>query len=691
MMKPVYSLLLRNRSSFILLTMLLFSCASGAFGQVVTYDAIATSAGSTSFTTPSTATWAHTCTGNDRVLVVSIAQDKGFNGTNEVVSITYANMVLTKQVQTSNGNYEAELWYLIAPATGTNNIVMTCTSPTINYVATSISFTNAQQTPGSLIGDTNGGTGNSATTTGATAAVSTSASDMVINNFVYRGFATSPAISGTLDARNIAQASFGQIWGGCQTKQGTGSAISSQYDWLDQTSNEWAVSSMVLRSTTACSQPTTQASTISFDAETETSIDLSWVRGNGDRVLVVCKAGTAPSGPADGVTYTASATLGVGDDVGSSSYAVYDGTGSSVTVTGLTAGTEYYFEISEYSTAGPCYKQTPEDGSHATACAQPGTQASAISFDVETATTIDLSWVRGDGDNVLVVCKTGSAPTAPAGGLSYTANAVFASGDDVGANSYAVYDGTGTSATVTDLAAGTDYYFEIWEYNAAGSCYKAIPESGNHITSCDPPITQASGISFDAATYTTLDLSWVRGDGDNVLVVCKTGSAPTDPTNGTSYTANAVFTAGDDVGSSSYAVYDGTGTSVVVAGLAPATLYYFEIWEYSAAGSCYKTTPEEGSESTVLNTSYDELNKVEHFTVFPNPAIEEFMYSFSGFDKNVQVELFSISGQLIKHESVVSVDGKYQGTFSINDLATGLYIVKISDGKNASQLKLSKQ
>ncbi|MFT6244824.1 MAG: hypothetical protein ACJA0U_002774 [Salibacteraceae bacterium] len=460
MIKPVYSILFQYRNGLIVLSILLFGSVFGVFGQAVTYDALASNQGATSFGSPAIATWTHPCNGTDRVLVVSIAEDKGALGTNEITGITYNGVALTKQLQTGNGFYEAELWYLIAPATGANNVVITSNTQGMNYVGTSVSFTNAHQSAGNLIGNTNSGTGNSATTTGATASVTpTTANDMIINSFVYRGFNPTPGITGTLDPRNIAQASFNQIWGGCQTKQGSGAAIASQYDWMDQTSNDWAVSAMVLHS----------------------------------------------------------------------------------------------------------------------------------------------------------------------------------------------------------------------------------------IADCTLPIVQASGISFDAETSTTIDLSWVRGDGDKVMVVCKAGTIPTGPTNGINYTANAVFATGDDVGSSSYVVYDGTGASVTVTGLTPSSSYYFEIWEYSTLGDCYLTNPEAGNHSTVSLVSYEEIIKIENFKIFPNPASEEFTYSFFGFENSIRIELFNTSGQLMKYETIVSLDGNYQGTLNVSDVAKGLYIVKISDGKNSSQLKLSKQ
>lgn len=575
MTKSFYSVLFKYRNGFIILSALLLFGKVEAYSQSVTYDAISTSQGTTGFG-PATATWSHVCTGTNLVLVVSIAQDKGFAGTNEITGITYGGVSLTKEVQTSNGNFEAELWYLIAPTIGTNDVVITSTSASMQYVGTSVSFTNAHQTASSLIGGSSGGVGLSASSSGAVASVpSVAATDMLINSLVYKGFSTSLVISGTLDARNIAQASFGQIWGGCQTKQGSGAAIASQYDWNDLVANEWAVSSLVLRSSGSCTVPTVQSSGISFNAQ--------------------------------------------------------------------------------------------------------------------TATTMDLSWVRGDGNKVLVVCKTDSVPMDPVNGISYTANSIFSSGDDVGSSSYVVYDGVGTNVSVTGLVAGTDYYFEIWEYNSAGACYNTNSEEGNHSTDCTVPITQASDLSFDAETSTTIDISWVRGDGNKVLVICKTGAAPSDPTSGTSYTADAVFGSGDDVGSNSYAVYDGIGTSVSVTGLTAATDYYFEIWEYNSTGICYRTISEDGNHLTGSALSNDEISKEKGFSVFPNPANEEFMYSYSGFEESVQIEVFSTSGQLVKRETIVALDGSFQGFVRLSDVVKGLYIVRISDGKNSSQLKLAKQ
>lgn len=85
-------------------------------------------------------------------------------------------------------------------------------------------------------------------------------------------------------------------------------------------------------------------------------------------------------------------------------------------------------------------------------------------------TQIVISWTLGTGStNTLVVIKEGSAPSDPVTETSYTASAAFGSGDDLGAGSYVVYNGGGTSVTVTSLNPGTTYYVEAWSLN--GTCY----------------------------------------------------------------------------------------------------------------------------------------------------------------------------------------------------------------------------
>ena len=96
--------------------------------------------------------------------------------------------------------------------------------------------------------------------------------------------------------------------------------------------------------TTDCTTPT---DVTAFTATAgNTTIDLSWTNeACFDEILVVAKATSAvtvtPTG--DGSAYTADAAFGSGTDLGTGEFAVYKGSGTSVTVTGLTNGTTYHF------------------------------------------------------------------------------------------------------------------------------------------------------------------------------------------------------------------------------------------------------------------------------------------------------------------------------------------------------------
>jgi hypothetical protein len=108
----------------------------------------------------------------------------------------------------------------------------------------------------------------------------------------------------------------------------------------------------VFRNTQLATEPSTASSFMSFSSLTANSMTVSWANGNGARRIVALKAsGTPPSvtSPVDATEYTANASFGSGADLGSGWYVIYDGTGSSVSVTNLTLNQQYYCVIFEYN------------------------------------------------------------------------------------------------------------------------------------------------------------------------------------------------------------------------------------------------------------------------------------------------------------------------------------------------------
>lgn len=104
---------------------------------------------------------------------------------------------------------------------------------------------------------------------------------------------------------------------------------------------------------------TTQASAISFSDVQANQLCISWTNGTADKRIVFLKEGTGIfSNPINNTTYTASTNWGTkGTQISSSGYyCVYNNTGSSVTVTNLTANTVYTVQVLEYNgTSGAEY------------------------------------------------------------------------------------------------------------------------------------------------------------------------------------------------------------------------------------------------------------------------------------------------------------------------------------------------
>lgn len=89
--------------------------------------------------------------------------------------------------------------------------------------------------------------------------------------------------------------------------------------------------------TTLAAEPTTQ-STVAFGTRTNTSLVMNFTGGNGGRRVVFVKQGSGVDyTPTDAVAPSGiNAVFGAGTQFGTGNYAVYDGTGTTVTVTGLT-------------------------------------------------------------------------------------------------------------------------------------------------------------------------------------------------------------------------------------------------------------------------------------------------------------------------------------------------------------------
>ncbi|MBA2612660.1 MAG: T9SS type A sorting domain-containing protein [Bacteroidetes bacterium] len=102
---------------------------------------------------------------------------------------------------------------------------------------------------------------------------------------------------------------------------------------------------------------------------------------------------------------------------------------------------------------------------------------------------------------------------------------------------------------------------------------------------------------------------------------------------------------------------------------------------FSPKGLYLKT--QGGSSTTIGIKELNFIDKKEALVLFPNPSANNNLISFLNLEEEVQVNIFNMSGQFVSSSTTSS------GSFSAEDLSSGVYIVRISDkNKNTRTAKL---
>ncbi len=147
--------------------------------------------------------------------------------------------------------------------------------------------------------------------------------------------------------------------------------------------------------------PATQATALLFSNVQSNRMTIGWTNGTGSkRVVFVKSSNTGTTTPVNNVSYIADPVFTNGTQINSGWYCVYNGTGSSVNVTGLTIGTNYIAQVFEYNGPAGSEKYMTTSASNnpkiqaTLSCANPtngGTiatdQAGCISIDVAEITS----------------------------------------------------------------------------------------------------------------------------------------------------------------------------------------------------------------------------------------------------------------------------------------------------------------
>lgn len=91
--------------------------------------------------------------------------------------------------------------------------------------------------------------------------------------------------------------------------------------------------------------------------------------------------------------------------------------------------------------------------------------------------------------------------------------------------------------------------------------------------------------------------------------------------------------------------------------------------------------------SLVPVLSVDSFNEDDSFTIFPNPNNGEFTIKLRSYSNNVKVEVYDIRGRSIYNTSY-ETNGDLNKTINLNDVQSGMYLVKVNDGVNEATKKI---
>ncbi|MBF8148518.1 lamin tail domain-containing protein [Winogradskyella sp. F6397] len=247
----------------------------------------------------------------------------------------------------------------------------------------------------------------------------------------------------------------------------------------------------------SCTAPTTAATAFTESSVTTNSATLSWTGGDGDNVIVLMKEGAAVDfTPISGTDYNDEAAFGSSTELETGNYVVYNGSGTSVDVTGLTQNETYHVAVYEYNDTETCYMGTALTGDFDTLA------STKIQFSA-TSATVDES--AGSYDLVIEIANEDVAAT--------TFDVVLTSGDAADIDSYTTQSETFPGSSTTDITVTititddaiieTDEVLTFEIQNVAGGNNAAVGTNNTFdltITNNDFPTTVEFVSSSDTAS-----------------------------------------------------------------------------------------------------------------------------------------------------------------------------------------------
>jgi len=347
----------------------------------------------------------------------------------------------------------------------------------------------------------------------------------------------------------------------------------------------------------ATTAPTVQSGNLVFTPIAINTLTANWTNGNGGKRIVIMNTTNSFTAPINGVEPTANALYnGTGEQV------VYNGTGSSVNISGLTASTQYWFKVYDYSYGAalyPIYQVTSSTNN-------PNSVTTLGAVVAPTVTTPTVSSILNNSALLGgTITSDGGASITDRGTVWKTTSRVTTSDNLLSEGGTAT--GSFTSNR-TSLPSKTLIYYAAYATNSAGTSLSA---ESSFYTKADLPTTAVGSFATNTISDNTqLQLTWIPAtNADGYLITQKVGGSPagTAPANGIAYSAGDVL----GTGIVCAIIKSGSAATVNITGLLAGSQYTFRIYPFGYDGLNAQTfnyassLSADASGSTLLGTGLD--------------------------------------------------------------------------------------
>jgi parallel beta-helix repeat protein len=337
--------------------------------------------------------------------------------------------------------------------------------------------------------------------------------------------------------------------------------------------------------------PTTNASNIVVLEPTPNTFNVTWTNGGGsDRLVIVTTSPTLSWTPSNNTTYsTSSSNLATATLLATNTWLVGVTPTSPLTITGLTAGQNYYIHIWEFNQCGANTEQYDSDYSTGLPYYLAFDSDETINPVIPDQLSGVSSTTTGGSNplNVLVyLTERDGSPIAAPSNISVTIGRSPISGTfTTSPTSVTINSGSSSSNTFNftwTVACGVDDgYLTATATNINGT------QSNTFDLNVIAP-TQQSRIIIWVGTPCAVSTTfkWTNGNGAGRIVVARENALPIAPTDGQSYTTNSDWSTKSSsnlLGSDTYVMGDLTGTSdqITITNLNIGQTYYFRVFEYN--------------------------------------------------------------------------------------------------------------